>query len=59
MNSLIKLSFAAVIGASALAMAATSASARIVCNEEGDCWHVQTEYEYAPTFGLTIRRSFC
>jgi hypothetical protein len=35
-------------------MTASKAEARIVCNEGGDCWHVNSDYEYAPSFGLTI-----
>jgi hypothetical protein len=48
------IALAALIGASALAMASTSASARIVCNPEGDCWHVHGDYEYKPAFGLIV-----
>jgi hypothetical protein len=47
------LAFTAFVGVSALAMT-TSASARIVCNEDGDCWHTQTERVYPPGLGLTI-----
>ena len=54
MRPFIKMGFAALIGASALAMMATTASARIVCNEDGDCWHAKTDYQYQPTFGLNI-----
>lgn len=36
---------AAVIGAGALA-AAGAASAHIVCNAEGDCWHVDNRATY-------------
>jgi hypothetical protein len=42
------------MGVSALALTASSASARVVCNEDGDCWHTHGDYEYAPSFGLTI-----
>lgn len=41
---------AALAGAGALMLAATSASAAIVCNDDGDCWHVQGR----PTFGSGI-----
>jgi hypothetical protein len=37
---------AAILGV--LALSATSASAAIVCNEEGDCWHAKQKYEYKP-----------
>ena len=45
---------AAIIGAAALAATATTASAEIVCNHDGDCWHAREHYDYQPTFGLTI-----
>ena len=48
------MTFAALVGVSALAMMTTSASARIVCNEDGDCWHAKTDYDYQPTFGLSV-----
>jgi hypothetical protein len=54
MKTVSKVMIAALVGASALAMAAAPASARIVCNEDGDCWHVHSEYKYEPSFGLTI-----
>jgi hypothetical protein len=54
MNNLGKLTLAALFGASVLAITTTSASARIVCNADGDCWHVHGDYEYRPEFGLTI-----
>jgi hypothetical protein len=47
------LAFTALVGVSAIAMT-SSASARIVCNEAGDCWHTQTDYVYPPTLGLSI-----
>ena len=34
------------VGASALTLVATSASAEIVCNDEGDCWHVRGKADY-------------
>jgi hypothetical protein len=35
---------AAGLGASALALSATGASAYIACNDAGDCWHTDTRY---------------
>ncbi|MGH6870995.1 MAG: hypothetical protein ACREHE_05755 [Rhizomicrobium sp.] len=49
-----KVALAAVLGASALALTATDASARIVCNQWGECWHVRNTYVYRPEFGLTV-----
>jgi hypothetical protein len=43
------------LGASfSLALTVTGASAAIVCNGEGDCWHVRDRYEYRPEWGLTV-----
>ena len=41
--------------AGALALTATTASAEIVCNDEGDCWHTKTRHEYKPDFNLSIQ----
>jgi hypothetical protein len=54
MKNFSSLMIAALVGASALAMAATTASARIVCNADGDCWHAQTEYTYGPDLRLSV-----
>ena len=40
------------VGASALTLVATSASAEIVCNDEGDCWHVRGKADYKPELRL-------
>jgi hypothetical protein len=52
MKSYVKLAAAAVFGAGALALTATSASAYIVCNGEGDCWHQKGHYDYHPEWGI-------
>lgn len=44
---------AALMGAGILALSATTASADIVCNSEGDCWHAREHYRYEP--GLRLR----
>jgi hypothetical protein len=46
------LSAAILIGASALAFTATTASAAVVCNDEGDCWHVRGAARYEPGLKL-------
>jgi hypothetical protein len=38
----------------ALALLPSTASAEIVCNREGDCWHVRETHHFHPDFGLTI-----
>ena len=46
---------AAVAGAAcALALTATAASAAIVCNREGDCWHAKEQHNYRQEFGVTV-----
>ena len=35
-------------------LTASAASAEIVCNDEGDCWHVKTRHEYKPEFKVRI-----
>lgn len=40
--------------AGALLLGATSASAAIVCNNEGDCWRVKSRPHYKPGLGLRI-----
>ena len=54
MKLLNAITFAALTGVSAVALISTSASAGIVCNSDGDCWHTQTDYQYQPSFGLTV-----
>lgn len=44
----------AAIAASFLAVTTTTASAEIVCNEDGDCWHVRERHVYRPEFGVTV-----
>jgi len=44
----------ALLGAGAMLMTTLTASAKIVCNADGECWHVQTDYPYQPDFGLII-----
>jgi hypothetical protein len=54
MNTSTKL---AIIPAAALALwglSSLSASARIVCNEDGACWHVHEDYAYPPSAGVVI-----
>lgn len=46
---------AAIMGAAcALALTATAASADIVCNGDGDCWHVKGRFEGKPEWGLVV-----
>jgi hypothetical protein len=44
--------FAAIFGAGVLIVTAGTASARVVCNSEGDCWHTDAPAPRAP--GITF-----
>ncbi|MGO9866173.1 MAG: hypothetical protein ACLPJY_00600 [Rhodomicrobium sp.] len=37
-----------------MALTATAASAEIVCNREGDCWHVKTHHPYQNEWGIVV-----
>ena len=46
---------ATVLGAAcALALLPSAVSAEIVCNREGDCWHVKEVHHFRPEFGVII-----
>ena len=49
-----KIAIAVAAAAIGLTAMVTSASAAIVCNQEGDCWHVKGRYNYRPEFGITV-----
>lgn len=51
MKKIVIAAAAAVVGLTALA---TSASAAVVCNREGECWHVRGHYTYRPEFGIVV-----
>ena len=44
---------AAIAGAGLVAVT-TPAAAYIVCNREGECWHVRDRVTYKPEFGVVI-----
>lgn len=48
----VKILATAAIGA--LALFTTSAYADIVCNGEGDCWHVREHRDYKPELKLEV-----
>jgi len=46
---------ATILGAAcALTLLPLTASAAIVCNHEGDCWHAREVDHYRPEFGLVV-----
>jgi uncharacterized protein YraI len=53
-KTLTSVALAGVLGAAALALTATSASAYVVCNEGGDCWHVKDQYTYPAGMGVVV-----
>jgi len=44
----------ALVDSIAFALTATAASAEIVCNGEGECWHAREHVEYKPEFGVRV-----
>ncbi len=54
MKTMNKIALGVLMGTGALTLAATGASARIVCNGDGDCWHTTTVYDYPPAAGVVI-----
>ena len=49
-----KIATAAVLTAGILALSASGASARIVCNEDGDCWHSHEDFVVSPELRLNV-----
>ena len=49
-----KLLTKALLGGAMLALSVGSASAAVVCNEEGDCWRVKETRTYEPSLKLRI-----
>ncbi len=47
---------AGAVVAAGVALSASSASAYVACNAEGDCWHVHrhAQYNYNPSFGIVV-----
>jgi hypothetical protein len=46
--------FAALLSAGGMAVTTSSASADVVCNNEGFCWHTHDRYTYPPSATITI-----
>ncbi len=51
---LVSAALSAVIAAGSLVAFTAPASASVVCNRTGDCWHTTEKYKYRPSFGLTV-----
>jgi hypothetical protein len=54
MKRLSNIAAAAVLALSAATLTATAASAAIVCNGDGVCWHVRSHYQYRPAWGVVV-----
>ena len=54
MKTFSKLTMAVLMSASGMALISSPASAAVVCNQDGDCWHTGAQYAYRPAFGLTV-----
>jgi hypothetical protein len=54
MNTALKLAAIPVATVALLSFSSVSASARIVCNADGDCWHIHEDYTYPPAAGVII-----
>jgi hypothetical protein len=52
-KSLTAVAFGALVALGTVAFS-VSASAAIVCNDEGDCWHTSHKYTYPPAVKLSI-----
>jgi len=58
MKSIAKLAAVAAVSIASLAVSTLGASAAIVCNREGECWHVRGRaYTYRPEFGLVVHEN--
>jgi hypothetical protein len=54
MNTATKLAIVPAAALTFLGLSCFAASARIVCNGDGDCWHVHEEYAFPPAAGVMI-----
>ena len=54
MGNMSKIAFAALLGLGSLALTAGNASAAVVCNGAGWCWHTHENYTYQPAWGVVV-----
>jgi hypothetical protein len=54
MNTAMKLAAIPVATVALWGFSSLSASARVVCNADGDCWHIHEDYAYPPAAGVII-----
>jgi hypothetical protein len=53
-TSMIKRALVGVAAAGAMLGVAQAASAAVVCNGAGVCWHVRGHYAYRPEYGVVV-----
>ena len=51
MNTAMKLAAIPVAAVALWGFSSIAASARVVCNTDGDCWHIHEDYAYPPAAG--------
>ena len=49
------LILSAAIGIGSIAAMSSAASAAVMCNRAGDCWHTDSRYNYHRSWGITVR----
>jgi hypothetical protein len=54
MKTVTKLGAAMALGISALALTAPGASAMVVCNRAGECWHAHKGFVARPEMGVVV-----
>lgn len=54
MSSLTAKALGAALAAASLAASASTASAYVVCNQAGECWHAHDRYDYPATAGVVV-----
>lgn len=54
MNRASKFAAAALLGLGVATASVGAASAAVVCNGEGVCWHTHTAYTYRPEWGVQV-----
>ena len=54
MKNIIKTFLIGAAGAAALGFTMSNASAAIVCDGDGDCWHTHADYDYPASAGIVV-----
>jgi hypothetical protein len=54
MKMVSKIAAAALLGLGAFMVTTSTASAAIVCNGDGACWHTRHAYVYHPEWGVVV-----